>query len=48
MQKVFDVLVLVAWVFIGATNLLSSQGISKWDYSLVWILLILHLIIKLL
>lgn len=38
-----DIFVLVAWLIIGIVTFCSSK-VSKFDYALVWFLLILNLI----
>ena len=40
---VLDILVLVLWLIAGILTLCSSK-VSKWDYAMVWVLLILNLI----
>jgi hypothetical protein len=40
---IFDLVILLIWIFIGVVNLLSKK-ISKFSYFAVWILLVAYLI----
>lgn len=36
--------VFILWSFVGLVVLLSDKKITRWDYFLVWIILMLHLL----
>lgn len=40
-MKVFNIITLIFWVFIGIYNLVLSEEISKFDYAMAWIMSIL-------
>jgi len=43
-----EIILLIGWVCIGAANLCSERGISKFSYFAVWSIVVLHSILNLL
>ena len=40
----FDVVMLITWLIIGALNLCSPEPIGKFSYFLVWVVVIVHFV----